>query len=140
MEAKLGTIAVALAATVAACGGGEPANKSATPSAPARTPAGEKVDTSKAGKVAGTVTLDGTAPKNEAIKMNADPVCLREAKGTQMQETYLVGSDGKTRGNVFVYVKDGLGNYVYDTPTETAKIDQKECRYHPHVFAMRVND
>jgi len=39
---------------------------------------------------------------------------------------------------VFVYVKDGLGNYVFDTPTETAKIDQKECRYHPHVFGMRV--
>ena len=42
--------------------------------------------------------------------------------------------------NVFVYVKDGLGaNYVFDTPTETAKIDQKDCRYHPHVFGMRVN-
>ena len=40
--------------------------------------------------------------------------------------------------NVFVYVKDGLGNYVYDTPTESAKIDQMNCRYHPHVFGMRV--
>jgi plastocyanin len=50
----------------------------------------------------------------------------------------VVGSDGKTLGNVFVYVKDGLGNYVFDTPTEPAKIDQKECRYHPHVFGMRV--
>ena len=39
---------------------------------------------------------------------------------------------------MFVYVKDGLGNYVYDTPTEAAQIDQKECRYHPHVFGMRV--
>src|SRR5215470_5904238 len=139
MGAKLGTIAVALAATVAACGGGEPSNKSATPSAPAGTPAGEKVDASKAGKVAGTVTLDGAAPKNEAIKMNADPVCVREAKGPQLQETYVVGSDGKSLGNVFVYVKDGLGNYAYDAPTDSPKIDQKECRYHPHVFGMRVN-
>jgi plastocyanin len=55
-----------------------------------------------------------------------------------MQETYTVGSDGKSLGNVFVYVKDGLGNYVYDMPTEPARIDQKECRYHPHVFGMRV--
>ena len=39
---------------------------------------------------------------------------------------------------MFVYVKDGLGNYVYDTPTEPAKIDQKGCRYTPHVFGMRV--
>src|SRR5262245_33610688 len=139
MGAKLGTIAVALAATVAACGGGESSNKSATPSAPAGTPAGEKVDTSKAGKVSGTVSLDGAAPKNEAIKMNADPVCLREAKGPKMQETYVVSSDGKTLGNVFVYVKDGLGNYVYDAPTDSPKIDQKECRYHPHVFGMRTS-
>jgi plastocyanin len=50
----------------------------------------------------------------------------------------MVGSDGKSLGNVFVYVKDGLGNYVFDAPTETAKIDQQNCRYHPHVFGMRV--
>ena len=137
--AWVGVLGMALAATVTACGGSqETSNTSATPSSPAATPSGQKGDTATAGTVTGSVTLDGTAPKNEAIKMNADPVCLREAKGTQMQETYTVGSDGKSLGNVFVYVKDGLGNYVFDTPTETAKIDQKECRYHPHVFGMRV--
>ena len=141
-NAWVGLLGVALAVTMvsgAACGGGsETSSTSATPSSPAAAPAGQKVDTANAGKVTGTVSLDGTAPKNEAIKMNADPVCLREAKGPQMQETYMVGSDGKSLANVFVYVKDGLGNYVYDTPTEPAKIDQKECRYHPHVFGMRV--
>src|SRR4030095_12321204 len=107
-------------------------------SAPAGAPAGQKVDTATAGDVKGVVNLDGVAPKNDAIKMNADPVCLREAKVPQMSEAYEVGDDGKTLGNVFVYVKDGLGNYVYDTPTEKATIDQKQCRYHPHVFGMRV--
>jgi plastocyanin len=52
-------------------------------------------------------------------------------------ETFVVG-DGGALANVFVYVKDGLGNYVYDTPTEPARIDQRECRYRPHVFGMRV--
>jgi len=132
-------MAVAVAATFAACGGSEPANKSADPSAPSGTPAGMKVDTSTAGKVGGTVTLDGAAPKNEAINMNADPVCVKANSTPQTQETYMVSADGKSLGNVFVYVKDGLGNYVFDTPTETAKIDQKDCRYHPHVFGMRVN-
>jgi carboxypeptidase family protein len=135
----IGTLGVALAASVVACGGGEPSNKSAEPSAPGGTPSGEKVDTSKAGTVTGTVSVEGAVPKNEAIKMNADPVCIRENKDPQFQETYVVSSDGKTLGNVFVYVKDGLGNYVYDTPTEKATIDQKQCRYHPHVFGMRVN-
>jgi plastocyanin len=135
----IGLLGIALAAAAVACGGGqETSNKSAEPSAPAGTPAGQRVDTTTAGSVKGVVTLDGTAPKNEGIKMNADPVCVRENKTPQFQETYMVGSDGKSLANVFVYVKDGLGNYVYDTPTEPARIDQKECRYHPHVFGMRV--
>jgi plastocyanin len=129
---------MSLAATIACGGSQETSNKSAEPSSPAATPAGQRVDTATAGSIKGVVTLDGAAPKNEAIKMNADPVCVRENKTPQFQETYLVGSDGKSFANVFVYVKDGLGNYVFDTPTEPAKIDQKECRYHPHVFGMRV--
>ena len=122
-----------------ACGGSqETSNKSAEPSAPAATPGALKVDTAVAGTVKGVVNFEGTAPKNEAIKMNADPVCVKQNKDPQFQETYMVADDGKTLGNVFVYVKDGLGNYVFDVPAETAKIDQKECRYHPHVFGMRV--
>jgi len=132
------TVGFALAATMVACGGGnkEASSTSAEPSAPAAAPAGQKVDASTAGEVKGTVKLDGAAPKNEAIKMNADPVCLRENKSPQFQETYEV--DNGNLANVFVYVKDGLGTYVYDTPTESMKIDQKECRYHPHVFGIRV--
>jgi plastocyanin len=65
-------------------------------------------------------------------------VCQREAKGPQVQESYEVGADGKSLANVFVYVKDGLGSFSYDPPTDMAKIDQRECRYHPHVFGMRV--
>jgi len=126
---------MALATTVVACGGSQ--ESSSTP-APAATPSGERVDAATAGDVKGVVTLDGAAPKNEAIKMNADPVCVKANSTPQFQETYEVGSDGKALGNVFVYVKDGLGNYVYDTPTTPAKIDQQNCRYHPHVFGMRV--
>ena len=132
-------LGLALAASVAACGGSqETSSTSAKPSSPSATPSGQKVDASKAGDVKGTVTIDGTAPKNQDIKMNADPVCVKENKTPQFQETYMVASDGKGLENVFVYVKDGLGNYVFDTPTDPAKIDQKECRYHPHVFGMRV--
>src|SRR5436190_2401899 len=131
-------MAIALAALVGACGGNKETSSTGGET-PAASPSGEKVDKATAGSVSGTVALDGMAPKNEGIKMNADPVCLREAKGPQAQETYSVSDDGKSLANVFVYVKDGLGNYAYDPPTEPARIDQKECRYHPHVFGMRVN-
>ena len=133
-----GALALTLAATVAACGSKqETSSTSGEPSAPGGTPSGQKVDSATAGEVTGTVALAGTAPANEAIKMNADPVCVKENTTPQSQETYEV-ADGKL-GNVFVYIKDGLGNYVYDTPTEAATIDQMNCRYHPHVFGMRVN-
>jgi hypothetical protein len=132
------TLGLVVAASVVACGGGGEQSKSEKPSSPSATPSGQKVDTSTAGNVTGTVMLEGTAPANEGIKMNADPVCMKETKGPQLQETYVADSSGAL-GNVFEYVKDGLGNYVFDTPTEPMTLDQKGCRYHPHVFGIRVN-
>ena len=130
-------LGLTLAASVAACGGGStPATTEAPGAAPAG--AGQKVDPATAGNVTGMVVIDGTAPKNDAIKMNADPFCAKANTTPQSQESYMVGSDGKSLANVFVYVKDGLGNYVFDTPTATVTIDQKDCRYHPHVFGVRV--
>jgi plastocyanin len=133
----LGAVAaITLAVSGMACGGGS--NTSNPPSSPSAAPSGQKVDAATAGEVKGMVMIDGKAPQNAAIKMNADPKCLSFNKTPQFQETYEVGSDGKSLANVFVYVKDGLGNYVYDTPTEPVKIDQQACRYHPHVFGIRV--
>ena len=134
-------LGLALAVTVTACGGGsEPASSNTAAAAAAGSASGgQKVDPATAGELKGTVALEGAAPTNPAIKMAADPVCVKQTAGTvQAQETFIVGSDGKSLGNVFVYVKDGLGNYVFDVPTEAARIDQKDCRYHPHVFGMRV--
>ena len=126
-------LGVVVAASVAACGGG-----SSSSSMPAPAPGAVPIDKATVGDVKGLVTLDGKAPANEPIKMSADPYCLKVNTTPQFQETYLVGSDGKSLGNVFVYVKDGLGNYIYDPPSGPATIDQKSCRYHPHVFGMRV--
>ena len=130
------TLGLSLAATVA-CGGGQ---ESSTSTAPATAPAagGQRVDAATAATVTGIIALEGTPPPNETIRMNADPVCMKEAKGPQTQDTYVVGSDGKTLGNVFVYVKDGLGNRVYATPEMPVVLDQQGCRYEPHVFGVFV--
>jgi len=133
-------VGVALAASLVAYGGSkqETSSTSAAPASPGAAGPGQKVDEATAGNVTGVVSLDGTAPKNEPIKMNADPVCMKANKDPQFQETYEV-KDGKL-ANVFVYVKGGLGNYVFDTPTTPVTIDQKNCRYHPHVFGIRVGE
>jgi len=130
----ISTLGLALAGSMVACGGG---SKSAD-SAPAAAPGAQKIDMSTVGDVKGMAMIEGTAPANAPIKMSADPVCVKENTTPQFQETYAVGSDGKSLAYVFVYVKDGLGNYIYDAPTDTVKIDQQACRYHPHVFGIRV--
>ena len=89
-----------------------------------------------AGTITGRIKFEGTAPRARVVRMDSDPVCMKEG-GAATSDVLLVGA-GNALQNVFVYVKDGLGAYVFDTPTETAKIDQKDCRYHPHVFGMMV--
>jgi plastocyanin len=134
-------VAVALVGAMAAtaCGGGtgEKAAPSATTSAPAAEPAAAPVDEATAATVTGKVVLEGAPGKNDPIRMNADPVCVRENKGTQLQETFVVG-DGGSLGNVFVYVKDGLGSRTFTAPSAPVTLDQKACRYHPHVFGVQA--
>ncbi|HUK36697.1 MAG TPA: carboxypeptidase regulatory-like domain-containing protein [Vicinamibacterales bacterium] len=132
----IGALGVVLAASLTACGGKKDDLDEGGAPAGAAAGGGPKVDAATAGNIDGVVSFDGVAPKNEPIKMNADPVCVKENATPQTQETYEV-ADGKL-ANVFVYVKDGLGNYSYDPPAGPVTIDQKGCRYHPHVFGIRV--
>jgi plastocyanin len=131
--------ALALAVVSAACGGGNQEQAPASSGAAAggsAAPASAPVDPATAANITGTIKLEGDAPKPEAIKMNADPVCMREGKG-QTTEFVMTG-DGGTLQNVFVYVKDGLGNRTFSAPKEGVVLDQRGCHYRPHVFGIMV--
>jgi plastocyanin len=95
-------------------------------SAPAATP----IDPATVATINGTVKFDGAAPKPAKIDMSQDPGC----KGTNEAETIVVS--GGDLANVFVYVKDGLGNRTFDVPKEPVVLDQQGCRYHPHVLGV----
>jgi plastocyanin len=123
-----------LAAVVAGACGGE---RAAPPSAASAPPAGAvRVDESKAGNLAGRILLEGTPPKNPVVRVASDPVCARENAGGVTFENIIVNNGGLE--NVFVYVKDGLGNYYFDTPAEPAKLDNRGCKYVPHVMGVRA--
>ena len=110
----------------AACGGGS----SSTPERP--------VATAKAdgpGVVTGKITFDGEPPVRTPIKMAADPNCKPGPESRS--ETVIVAEDRGLK-NVFVYVQDGLGNAVYETPGTPVKLNQVGCRYEPHVFGVVV--
>jgi plastocyanin len=114
-----------------ACGNGEPAPAANTPA-----PGAQRVDASKAGGVTGRVSYEGAVPQNPAVKLDSDPACAREHPAGLVLESVIVNDGGLE--NVFVYVKDGLGNYHFDTPAEPVTLDQKGCRYTPHVFGLQT--
>lgn len=122
-----------LLAATAGCG--SDSSKSAQPASPAAAPDAKKVDPGTAAKIRGKVVFEGTPPANAAINVSSDPAC-GDGKGLTT-ESILVDQGGLQ--NVFVYVKDGLGNkYIFDTPTEPVKLDQKGCHYEPHVVGLRT--
>ena len=134
MSHKYKVVALAaLLAALTACG--SDTSKPAGPAGPA--PDAKKVDAATAATIAGKVVFDGTPPPARAIDTGSDPACAAGGKGDLTPETIVVDNGGLQ--NVFVYIKDGLGNkYLYDAPTETVKIDQKGCHYVPHVLGARV--
>jgi plastocyanin len=114
--------------TAAACGKSEEA-----PPAPAAVT--NPVDPATAGSIAGVVTLDGRAPAPQPINMDSDPYCTRQPPNTTEA---VVAGEGAGLQNVFVYVKDGLGNRVFPVPSTAVVLDQKGCRYTPHVLGIQV--
>ncbi len=91
--------------------------------------------TAVAGTVTGTVKFEGNAPKLRPLKMDADPGCAKKHSTPQMPEVLALG-DGNTMGNIFVYVKGVSGNFP--APSEAAVLDQKGCKYVPHVMGVMV--
>lgn len=102
------------------------------PSAAAtRSAAVVSIDPSTAGSVSGTIAFKGAAPKPPMLDMSQDPACPPEPQPSEA----LAAKNGKLP-NVFVYVKDGLPPGSFPAPVEPAVLDQKGCRYIPHVLGV----
>jgi plastocyanin len=67
--------------------------------------------------------------------MSSDPYCA--AQGEALGETIVAGSDGRLQ-NVFVHVKDGLGNLKFPVPQTPVVLDQEKCRYVPRVVGVQT--
>jgi plastocyanin len=115
----------------AACGGGSTPQQEPGP-APAPV---NPVAAATAGSITGSITLQGTAPPPEPIKMDSDPYCVKQGGATT--QTFLVGKGGAFQ-NVFVYVKEGLGDLKFPVPETPVVLDQKGCVYQPRVFGIQV--
>jgi len=129
--AMLGLLALVGLALLASCSKKTGEEQSSSPTSESKPPAASTpIDPATAATVSGTVKLDGTPPKPAKIDMSQDAAC----KGDNTSEN-VVAKDGDL-ANVFAYVKEGLGNRNFDVPKDSVVIDQKGCRYHPHVLAV----
>jgi plastocyanin len=108
----------------------EQSNNNAEQQQAAPAPAATPIDPATVATIKGTVKFDGAAPKEAKIDMSQDPAC----KGTNQAENIVV--DNGDLANVFVYVKDGLGNRTFDVPKDAVMLNQQGCKYHPHVLGV----
>jgi len=65
------------------------------------------------------------------LDMTADPMC---PQSPQPSDTVVVNK-GKL-ANVFVYVKEGAPAGPFPAPSEPVVLDQKNCRYTPHMMGV----
>jgi plastocyanin len=94
------------------------------------------VDAATAGAISGVVSFKGAAPRMKPLDMTADPGC---PPTPQPAEVVVVNSDKLGQGwiaNVFIYIKEGLPPGAFAVPTEPVVLDQKGCRYIPHVVGI----
>jgi plastocyanin len=89
------------------------------------------VDASTAGTISGLVSLKSQPPKIRPLDMTADPGCP-----TAPQPAEVVAANAGKLANVFVYVKEGLPQGNFAVPSEPVVLDQKGCRYNPHMLGI----
>jgi hypothetical protein len=123
-----GTAAIAL--LLAGCGGSkEEAKKEEAAPAPAA------VDDANAATITGKVVFTGDKPTLHTLDMSANPACARAHSTPQKSEEAMVNDNGTLR-YTFVWIKSGLPDRQWPTPTTSVKLEQTGCMYKPHVIGV----
>jgi len=129
------TITATAALILSGCGGGSEPKKEESKAAPPAATA-PPIDEANAATVSGKVSFTGEKPKAATIDMSANPACSKAHSGAAAKSEEIVVNDNGTLKNVLVYVKSGLPDRQWPTPSNAVTLDQKGCMYGPHVIAV----
>lgn len=92
-----------------------------------------------ASTITGTVVFEGKAPTLRPLAMDADPACAKLHGGKPVPAEMLALGGGNTMGNIMVWVSKGLpAGKTFPAPKTPVTLDQKGCRYVPHVMGIMV--
>ncbi|MGH7819413.1 MAG: carboxypeptidase regulatory-like domain-containing protein [Candidatus Binatia bacterium] len=97
---------------------------------PDRGPASPTPAPGVAATISGTVRLAGEPPAPTRIRMTGD--CAGEAEAGDLKVR-----EGRVE-NAFVYVREGLGQVVFERPQATVSIDQRGCMFAPRVVGVQT--
>jgi hypothetical protein len=91
------------------------------------------------GTISGTVKWSGPAPKSVQFPITKDAqICDPESKKTADLERLIIGPEGGV-ANTVVYLKNITSGKAMDLPEQRRHLDQKHCRYIPHILLVPQN-
>jgi hypothetical protein len=91
------------------------------------------------GTIRGTVKWSGALPHIPSLAINKDPeICDPESHKIRDLERLIVGRQGGV-ANTVVFLKDISSGKAMDIPEPRRLLDQKHCRYEPHILLVPEN-
>ena len=99
----------------------------------------QTISVNDGGTITGSVKWAGAVPKLSTIAINKDPeVCDPKAEKKRDLERLVIGSNGGV-ANTVVFLKDITKGKAMDLPETRQFLNQKTCRYEPHVLLVPGN-
>ncbi len=91
------------------------------------------------GTISGTVKWSGSVPRNLEVPITKDPqICDPSGKKMVGLDRLMIGPDGGL-ANTIVYLRNISSGKPFDLPPQERHLDQKTCRYIPHILLVPVN-
>lgn len=92
------------------------------------------------GTISGNVKWSGPIPHTLEFPITKDPqICDPESKKTTDLERLIIGPEGGV-ANTVVYLKNINTGKAMDLPEQRRHLDQKHCRYIPHILLVPENE
>jgi len=99
----------------------------------------QTVTVNDGGTITGTVKWNGPVPKMPTVAINKDvEVCDPQAQKKRDLERLVIGDSGGV-ANTVVFLKDITKGKAMDLPEGRQFLNQKTCRYEPHVLLVPDN-
>ena len=94
------------------------------------------VSVTDGGSISGTVKWSGPVPRSLDFPITKDPsICDPDSKKTADLDRLVIGPQGGV-ANTIVYLKDISSGKAMDLPEQRRHLDQKHCRYIPHILLV----